>query len=117
MITISSDDPRSIKAIEIAAGAGQWLKCHTADGEKAYGVPSQCRRKSDVYYVVDAQRCTCVDFQRNGLSYGRLGDNGYHGPCKHVLAVRLHLELARAQQSRPKRRHHLRPVSPLEWGG
>ena len=26
-ITISSEDPRSIKAIEIAAGAGQWLKC------------------------------------------------------------------------------------------
>jgi len=41
-ITISSEDPRSIKAIEIGAGAGQWLKCHAADGRKAFGVPSQC---------------------------------------------------------------------------
>jgi len=42
MITVSSEDPRSIKAIEIAASAGQWLKCRLADGAKAYGVPSQC---------------------------------------------------------------------------
>ena len=40
--TISAEDPRSIEAIEIAAGAGQWLKCHTSDGRKAFGVPSQC---------------------------------------------------------------------------
>jgi hypothetical protein len=39
-ITISSEDPRSIKAIQIAAGAGQWLKCRTTDGRKAHGVPS-----------------------------------------------------------------------------
>jgi len=42
MITVSSEDPWSIKAIEIAASAGQWLKCRLADGAKAYGVPSQC---------------------------------------------------------------------------
>ena len=40
-ITISAEDLRSIKAVEIAAGAGQWLRCRTADGHKAYGVPSQ----------------------------------------------------------------------------
>ncbi len=36
-ITISADEPRSIKAIEIAATLGQWLRCRTADGQKAYG--------------------------------------------------------------------------------
>jgi hypothetical protein len=39
-ITISADNPRSIKAIGIAAGAGQWLTCHTADGAKTYDIPS-----------------------------------------------------------------------------
>ena len=34
-ITISHTDPRSIKAVEIAAGAGHWLKCRLADGTKA----------------------------------------------------------------------------------
>ncbi len=41
--TISSEDPRSIKAISIAAGARQWFNFHTADGVKAYDIPSQCQ--------------------------------------------------------------------------
>jgi len=53
-ITISADDPRSIKAIEIAAGAGQWLKCRLADGRKAYGIPSQ--RQAGVYHLTTCQR-------------------------------------------------------------
>ena len=40
-VTISADDSRSIRAVEIAAGARQWLKCRLADGAKAYGVPSR----------------------------------------------------------------------------
>ena len=40
-ITISSEDPRSLKAVEIAAEAGQWAKCRTRDGRKLYAVPSQ----------------------------------------------------------------------------
>src|SRR6266851_1561989 len=89
--TISSADPRSIKAIEIAAGAGQWLKCRAADGRKAYGVPSQCT--AGRYYLVDCQSCTCQDARRH------IGE-----ACKHVLAVRLHCELTKAQQRSPKRR-------------
>jgi hypothetical protein len=95
-ITISSDDPRSIKAIEIAAGAAQWLRCRTAAGDLAFGVPSQCERKPGVYYIVTAQWCDCHDFQHHGQA-------GLHSPCKHVLAVRLHDELVRAQRSRSKR--------------
>jgi len=103
-ITISSEDPRSIKAIEIAAGAGQWLRCHIADGRRVFGVPSQC--KAGRYYLVDGQSCTCPDFQRNGLSPERRGVEGYHGPCKHVYAVRLYCELTTAvrEQATPRRR-------------
>lgn len=111
MVTISSEDPRSIKAIEIAAGAGQWLRCHTVDGRKAYGVPSQCQ--SGRFYLVDSQTCDCPDFKRNGLSGHRLGHAGEHRPCKHVLAVRLYCELVKAQQkshARRQRRGHLSVV-------
>jgi hypothetical protein len=38
LVTIDSDDPRTLKAIEIAAGAGEWLKCRTREGGKAYGI-------------------------------------------------------------------------------
>src|SRR5437762_2868758 len=65
-ITISSDDPRSIKAIQIAAGASQWLKCHAPDGRKAYGVPSQCTPGR--YYLVTTETCDCPDFQRHGIA-------------------------------------------------
>jgi len=56
-ITISADDPRSIKSIEIAAAASQWLKCRGADGSKRYGVPSQTA--AGRYYLVDLTSCTC----------------------------------------------------------
>ena len=110
-ITISSEDPRSIKAIEIAASAGQWLKCRSVDGQKVFGVPSQCQPGR--YYLVTCQSCDCQDFRRNGLSGARLGHSGEHRPCKHVLAVRLYCELAKAQQTRAasRRRGHLALVA------
>src|SRR5690349_7809069 len=110
MVTISSDDPRSIKAIETAAGAGQWLKCRTRDGQKAYAIPS-CSG-SGRYYLVTCSSCDCPDFQRHGFSSTRVGQGGAHIACKHILAVRLHCELSKAQQQ-PKRsrgRGHLSVV-------
>ena len=68
------------QATEIAANAGQWANCHTRDGRKAYGVPG-------LYYLTDMRSCTCPDAPRHP---GR--------PCKHQLAVRLHVELVKAQQ-------------------
>jgi hypothetical protein len=103
-ITISADDPRSIKALEIAAGASQWLKVRTVDGEVAFGIPSQCARNAGRYYVVTAARCDCEDFKRNGLTRARIGETGMHGDCKHIKAVQLHDELVRAQQIRPRPR-------------
>src|SRR5258708_7466445 len=117
-ITISSDDPRSIKAIEIAAGAGQWLKVRTADGEVAFGIPSQCKQANGRFYIVDGQRCDCEDFKRHGLSPERRGVEGDHLPCKHILAVRLHCELETAMRmrSQPRRRRgHLELLpSPVQ---
>ena len=108
-ITISADDPRSIKSIEIAAGAASWLKCTARDGRQLLGIPSQCQ--PGTYYLVDPLRrtCDCQDFQRNGLSSPRIGVAGMHGQCKHLRAALLHLELVKAQQTqRPSRRGHLR---------
>src|SRR5262252_6987959 len=97
MVTISAEDSGSIKAIEIAAEAGQWFKCRTRDGQKAYGLPSQC--KPGRYYLVTCSSCDCQDFRRNGLSGSRLGYAGEHRACKYVLAVRLYCELVKAQQN------------------
>jgi hypothetical protein len=94
--TIDAADPRTLKALEIAAGAGQWLKCRLSDGRKAYGVPSQ--RTRGRYYLVTCSTCDCEDALRHP---GTL--------CKHSLAVRLHCELVRAEgQRRPPRTRHSR---------
>jgi hypothetical protein len=76
-ITISVAGPRGPKAVAIASDAGQWLKCRTRDGRKAYGIPSQ--RKDHLYYVTTRTSCTCYDGQRR--------------TCKHQLAVQLHCEV------------------------
>jgi hypothetical protein len=83
-ITISSDNPRSIRAIEIAAGAASWIKCRTRDGRKLYALPS--RSRSGLYHLVDCQACDCMDARRHPGQ-----------ACMHVLAVRLHCELAKVQ--------------------
>src|SRR3982074_426587 len=95
-IPISADDPRSIKAIEIAAEAGQWEPCCTDDGEAACRAPSQGHVGR--FYAVSATRGDCPDFQRSDVLATQAGEAGHHPACKHVLAVRLHNELTRAVQ-------------------
>ncbi len=88
-IEVSTSDPRSLKALAILEGADRWVKGHRkADGRSFYSVPSQT---SDAVYMVDTRECTCPDFVQR------------RQPCKHVLAVRLHCELVKAQQSRTRR--------------
>jgi hypothetical protein len=94
-ITISSEDPRSLKAVQIAAEVSQWLKCRTRDGGKKYGVPSQSA--PNVYHLADLHTCTCPDFQRRQQA------------CKHVLAIRLHCALVQVQAQR--RRDEVRPTA------
>jgi hypothetical protein len=57
-ITISSENPRSIRALEIAAGAASWIKCRTHDGRKLYAVPS--RSTAGLYHLVDLPSGECA---------------------------------------------------------
>ncbi len=98
-VSISADDPRSIKAAEIAAGAAQWLRCYLKAGGKAFGVPSE--RRAGVYYLTTREACSCPAFTR-----WNTGE-----PCKHILAVRLHCELVKAQRMRSASTKRVRRVS------
>lgn len=84
-ILLPETDPRGAKAVALATDAGQWLKCRTADGRKAYGIPAS---KPGRYYLTTRYTCDCKD-----------ADFGHE--CKHMLAVRLHCELV-AEQQQPK---------------
>ena len=83
-ITLPSTDPRGPKAVAIATDAGQWLRCRTRDGRKAYGIRSS--RDANHVYLVTRTSCTCYDGQRR--------------ECKHQLAVQLHCELVAEQEAR-----------------
>lgn len=76
-VLVSATDPRGSKAVAIATDAGQWLKCRTRDGRKAYGIRSSA--DGDQVYLTTRTSCTCYDAQRH--------------ECKHMLAVRLHVAL------------------------
>lgn len=84
MVLITENDPRGPKAVSIATDAGQWLKCRTRDGRKAYGIRSS--RDANVVYFTTRTSCTCYDGQRR--------------TCKHQLAVQLHCELVAEQDGR-----------------
>jgi len=113
--TISADDPRTIRALEIAAEADQWLKGHNRQGEDVFGVPSQTDPRH--YYIVTRSSCDCPDFRRIGSPAARPdeAEADEHRACKHILAVRLHTELVKAQQHQvrqpgSRRRAHLSVV-------
>jgi hypothetical protein len=112
-ITISADDPRTIRAIELAAEADQWLSGRNRGGEDVYAVPSQS--ESGRYYIVTSSSCDCPDFRHNGPAAETASAASEQRPCKHILAVRLHSELVRAQQRVNRRdRGHLSVVRRVE---
>jgi hypothetical protein len=76
-ITLPETDPRGPKAVAIATDAGQWLKCRTRDGRKAYGIRSSA--DSNQVYFVTRTSCTCYDSRKH--------------TCKHQIAVQLHVAL------------------------
>jgi hypothetical protein len=84
-LLLPSTDPRGPKAVELATDAGQWIKCRTADGRKAYGIRAS---KGDNYYLVTRTSCTCYDAQRH--------------TCKHMLAVQLHCQHVADEQAAAK---------------
>lgn len=80
-VLLPSNDPRGPRAVAIATDAGQWLRCRTRDGRKAYGIRSSAN--SDQVYLTTRTTCTCYDARRH--------------ECKHQLAVRLHVALVTGQ--------------------
>jgi hypothetical protein len=120
--TISADDPRTIRAIEIAADAHQWVTYRDRDGQEAYRVPSQ--GDAGRSYLVTPSSCDCADFRRNETILPAVLDQaGEPRACKHMLAVRLYRELVRAQANDPRattrlrRRGHLRVVPRSDEAG
>jgi hypothetical protein len=77
MAIIDTEDARFAKAVVLADHAGQWLKCRTADGQKAYGIRSS-RDATHVYFVTRTS-CDCEDAKRHP---GQM--------CKHRVAVGIH---------------------------
>ena len=76
-------DARGLKAVAIAADAGQWILIRTHDGRKYYGIRSSANR--DEVYFVNRTSCTCYDSQSR--------------TCKHMLAVQMHCERLAAEQA------------------
>ena len=75
MITVSTTDPRSLKALQILETADRWSPVyHPTTGAKFYRVPSQSDAR--VYYLTNCATCDCPD-------------NRPDRACKHRLAVRL----------------------------
>jgi hypothetical protein len=78
---IDLSDARTQRALLIAADAGQWMKCRTRDGRKAYGIRSSADAH-EVYFVTRTS-CTCHDARRHD--------------CKHMRAVQIHCSLVAGQ--------------------
>ena len=105
-ITVSTADPRSVKALAILADSGQWLKLRTRDGRKFYGVRSQADPSK--VYSVDCHGCDCPD------RLGRLERSGSSEPCKHQIAVMLYCARVngrKAQLEAARKRRAARPAA------
>jgi hypothetical protein len=77
VVTVSTADPRSVKALALLSGADRWQRGRTRDGRSFYAVPSQ--RTAGLFHMADTRGCSCRDFQRRNVA------------CKHMIAVRLHV--------------------------
>jgi hypothetical protein len=88
VITLDTRDARTLKGIEIAAGAAGWAKIRTKDGRKAYGIPASSN--GNRYYIVDCQSCDCYDSATAG------------NRCKHQIAVQLYCALVKAVETEKK---------------
>ena len=73
VVTISLDDPRSVRALAVLATADQWTKGHTKDGRPFFVILGSRGR----IYWTDTRDCTCPDRQERQVA------------CKHMLAVRM----------------------------
>lgn len=105
-VTISAEDTRSIRAIEIAAGAAKWLHIREVGTGRVIGYQIPSESQQGVWYVTTQTFCTCQDARR------RAGQ-----PCKHQLAVRLHVELQKASASKPRTKRSVQPAAAPAHAG
>jgi hypothetical protein len=89
-ITVSTTDPRSLKALEILETAATWTKGHRKDDGRSFFVIPSC---SGHVYWTDQTSCTCPDAVNRGTT------------CKHQLAVRLWNAKQRAGQPAARAPH------------
>jgi hypothetical protein len=79
IIHIDTEDPRSLRALQICAAADRWIEVSQPGGWIIYLIPSASQPTRR--YAVTAAYCTCEDFKRR------------HDACKHMQALILHLAL------------------------
>ena len=86
-VTVSPDNPRSVRALAVLATADRWTKGHRkADGRPFFSIPGSNGR----VYMTDTRACTCPDARERGVD------------CKHILAVRLWTIEHKAEAPAPK---------------
>ena len=84
-VQVSSDDPRSVRGLQVLQTADTWIKCYRKpDHKPAFIVPSSNGKTS---YLVDCRQCSCPDYQRHEMA------------CKHTLAVRMWAAQKRAEMA------------------
>src|SRR5258706_14377876 len=99
VVTVSTEDQRSCKALALLEDAERWLKVRRKpDGVKFYVIPSSDGQR---VYWTNLTECSCPDAQHREVE------------CKHRLAVKLYV--AKLQANQPRRRgRHQQPISPAQ---
>ncbi len=92
-LATTAHDPRTAKALQLVAGAGQWLRLTDREtGARFYGIRSSDGQRT---YRVTRDGCSCPDRGHRGVV------------CCHMLAARMVCEAAAAvegNQARQPRR-------------
>ena len=89
------------------AGRAGWLRVTVRQsGAQAFGIASLSDPTR--IYLCNGDGCTCPDFRFHGLTNLRIGRDGHHQPCSHILAVTRVLNDAQATIA--ESRSHLRLV-------
>ena len=98
-ITVSTDDPRSLKALEVLAIAHHWTRAHRKDDRRPFFVIPGSQGR---VHWTDTHDCTCPDHQQR------------RAVCKHVIAVRLWTAREKGRAQQQPRRPRLDPARVAE---
>jgi hypothetical protein len=89
-VTVSTSDPRTVKALRVLDTAATWTRGHRKqDGHSFFVIPGSSGR----VYWTDTRECTCPDHTGRGVV------------CKHITAVRLWAAKNAAPAPKPAPRH------------